>query len=128
MCTVEMGRDTVYHAAIETSQWDPGLLKYKVPKHMTLSHIVNNITDQFLPALHHKYEFKNFKQFDFYRSYKPSVVPNYLQGRLKETILHCVHGQASSNKFVKKDVTQVVVHREIRNKRQESIVHGQFWR
>ena len=68
---------------------------------MTLSHIISNITNQFLPALQYKYVFRNFKQSDLYRSYNPSVVPSYLQGRPKQTILHCLHRQASSNKFVK---------------------------
>jgi len=74
---------------------------------MTLSHIISNITNQFLPALHYKYVFKNFKQSDIYRSYNPSVVPTYLQGRPKQTILHCLHRQASSNKFSQADITQM---------------------
>ena len=72
---------------------------------MTLSHIVNSITNEFLPALHYKYVFKNFKQSDLYRS-NPSVVPEYLQGRPKQTILHCLHRLASSNKFSHLDVSQ----------------------
>jgi len=66
---------------------------------MTLSHIITNITEEFLPALHYKYIYRNFKQSDLYRSYNPAVVPSYLQGRPKPTILHCLHRQASSNKF-----------------------------
>ena len=74
---------------------------------MTPSHIINSITNGFLPALHYKYVFKNFKQSDLYQSYNPSVVPDYLQGRPKQTILHCLHRLASSNKFSHQDVTQV---------------------
>ncbi len=74
---------------------------------MTLSHIISSITTQFLPALHYKYVFKNFKQSDLYRSYNPSVVPDYLQGRPKETILHCLHRQGASNKFVREDIVHV---------------------
>ena len=77
---------------------------------MTLSHIISNITNQFLPALQYKYVFRNFKQSDLYWSYNPSVVPCYLQGRPKQTILHCLHRQASSNKFVKANVTCVAGH------------------
>ena len=66
---------------------------------MTLSHIISNITEEFLPALHYKYIYKNFKQSDLYRSYNPAVVPSYLQGHPKPTILHCLHRQASGNKF-----------------------------
>lgn len=106
-------RDSVYHAAVETNNGAEALnrlLKYAyLPKqrHMTLSHIISNITNQFLPALHYKYVFKNFKQSDIYRSYNPSVVPTYLQGRPKQTILHCLHRQASSNKFSQADITQM---------------------
>ena len=81
------------------------LFKYKYlprQKRMTLSHIISSITNEFLPALHYKYVFKNFKQSDLYRSYNPSVVPAYLQGRP-----HCLHRLASSNKFSQSDVTQV---------------------
>ena len=38
---------------------------------------------------------------------KKTVVPTYLQGRPKQTILHCLHRQASSNKFSQSDVTQM---------------------
>lgn len=77
---------------------------------MTLSHIISNITNQFIPALHYKYVFRNFKQSDIYRSYNPTVVPTYLQGRPKQTILHCLHRQASSNKFSQSDITQMNPH------------------
>ena len=103
----------MYHAAIETNNGTEALnrlLKYKYlpkQKHMTLSHIISNITNQFLPALQYKYVFRNFKQSNLYRSYNPSVVPSYLQGRPKQTILHCLHREASSNKFMKEDVTQI---------------------
>ena len=53
------------------------------------------------------YVFKSFKQDDLYRSYNPSVVPPYLQGRPKQTILHCLSRKASSNKFTPSDVCQV---------------------
>ena len=51
-----------------------------------------------MPALHYKYVYQNFKQSNLYRSYNP-VVPVYLQGRSKATILHCLHRQATSNKM-----------------------------
>ena len=85
------------------------MLKYSYlpkQKHMTLSHIISKITNEFLPALHYKYVFKNFKQSELYHSYNPSIVPDFLQGRPKYTILHCLHRQASSNKFASSDVVQ----------------------
>ena len=100
----------MYHAAVETSNGIEALnklFKYKYlprQKHMTLSHIISSITNEFLPALHYKYVFKDFKQSDLYRSYNPAVVPEYLQG---QTILNCLHRLASSNKFSHSDVSQV---------------------
>lgn len=105
-------RDTAYHAAVETNNGTEALnklFKYQYlprQKRMTLSHIISCIINEFLPALHYKYVFKNFKQSDLYRSYNPAVVPEYLQGRPKQTILHCLHRLASSNKFTHSDVTQ----------------------
>ena len=66
------------------------------------------ITNEFLPALHYKYVFKNFKQSDLYQSYNLAVIPEYLQGRPKQTILHCLNRLASSNKFSHSDVSHVV--------------------
>ena len=43
--------------------------------------------------------FKNFKQTSLNRSYNPSIVPPYLQGRPRGTILHCLHRKASANKY-----------------------------
>ena len=71
---------------------------------MTLSHIITSLIEEFLPALHYKYVYKNFKQSDLYWTYNPTVVPPYLQYRPKLTILHCLHRQASSNKFAEIDV------------------------
>ena len=82
-------------------------LKYKYlprQKHMTLSHIITNIMEEFLPALHHKYVYQNFKQSNLYRTYNPAVVPHFLQGCPKATILHCLHRQAKSNAFKEGDI------------------------
>ena len=117
---MEMGKklDTVYHAGVETNNGTEALnkpFKYNyLPRqkhmhmhmHMTLSHIISSITE-FLPALRYKYVFKNFKQSDLYKSYNPAVVPEYLYGRPKQTIMHCLHRLASSNKFSHSDVPQV---------------------
>lgn len=35
------------------------------------------------------------------------MVPNYLQGCPKQTILHCLHRQASSKKFASSDIVQI---------------------
>lgn len=78
------------------------LLKYHYlprKRQMTLSNIICTIIEEFVPALHYKYIYQNFKQSDLYRSYNPAVVPSFLQGRPKSTVLHCLHRQAKSNKF-----------------------------
>ena len=69
-------------AAVDTNNGAEALnrlLKYQYlprQKHMTLSHIISNITEEFLPALHYKYIYKNIKQSDLYRLYNPAVVPS----------------------------------------------------
>ena len=62
------------------------------------------IIEDFIPAIHYKYVFQNFKQLALYRSYNPAVVPPYLQGCPKSTVLHCLHRRASSNK-----ITEVMI-------------------
>ena len=49
----------------------------------------------------------NFRQTSLYRTYNHSVVPTYLQGRPRSTILHCLHRKASSNKFCCNDIHDV---------------------
>ena len=57
------------------------------------------IFEEFLPDLHYKYIYKNFKLSDLYGLYNPAVIPSYIQGHPKPTILHCLHRQASGNKI-----------------------------
>ena len=100
-------RDNKYHAAVETNNGAEALnklLKYQyLPrgKRMMLSNMIRTIVEEFVPALHYKYIFQNFKQSNSYRSYNPAVVPSYLQGRPKRTVLHCLHRRATSNKVTK---------------------------
>ena len=57
-------QDSVYHTALETINGVEALnrlLKYQYlsrQKQMTLSHIISNITEKFLPALHYRYIYK----------------------------------------------------------------------
>ena len=100
-------------------------------RHMTLSYIMSSITNQFIPAIHYKYYvFRNFKQSDIYRSYNPTVVPSYLHGRPKQTILHCLHRQASINKFSQSDITQMNPHswKVWSEKQQGKARGGRTWR
>lgn len=49
----------------------------------------------------------NFRQTSLYRTYNHSVVPTYLQGRPRSTILYCLHRKVSSNKFCCNDIHDV---------------------
>ena len=106
-------RDTKYHAAVETNNGVEALnklLKYHYlprKRQMTLSNIIRTIIEEFIPALHYKYIYQNFKQSDLYRSYNPALVPSFLQGRPKSTILHCLHRQAKSNKFTESMIIMI---------------------
>ena len=97
-------RDNKYHASVETNNGAEALnrlLKYQYlprQKSMNLSNMIRTVVEEFIPALHYKYVYQNFKQSDLYRSYNPTV-PSYLQGRPKSTVLHCLHRKASSNKI-----------------------------
>jgi len=78
---------------------------------MTLSNMIRTIIEDFIPALHYKYVFQNFKQSASYRSYNPAVVPAYLQGRPKSTVLHCLHRKASSNKITDTMIKATCIHK-----------------
>ena len=74
---------------------------------MTLSFLVIKLIEEFIPALHYKYVFQNFKQTSLYRAYNPVVVPKYLQCRPKSVILHCLHRKSKSLKYTSSDVNEV---------------------
>ena len=92
------------------------LLKYKFlprQKTLTLSFLVIKLIEEFIPALHYKYVFQNFKQTTLYRAYNPAVVPPYLQSKPKSTILHCLHRKSKSLKYSDSDVKEVDMVRGI---------------
>ena len=60
------------------------------------------IVDEFLPISHQKYLFQNYKQSSQYRSYK-SFVPEYLCGRPRSTILHCLERKTKALKYSSSD-------------------------
>ena len=106
-------RDDTYHGAINTNNGAEAmnkLLKYKFlprQKNLTLSFLVIKLIEEFIPALHYKYVFQNFKQTSLYRVYNPVVVPKYLQCRPKSVILHCLHRKSKSLKYTGSDVSEV---------------------
>ena len=104
-------RDDTYHAAIDTNKGTEAqnkLLKYSyMPKQksMTLSGIACLLVDQFLPDAHRNYVLANVKVTEWYRRYK-NFVPEFLRGRPRSVILHCLDRQTKARKYdVKDDVT-----------------------
>ena len=85
------------------------VLKYSyLPKKktMTLSSITTILIEDYLPDARRKYLFQSFQQSPHYRSYNDNI-PAYLQGRPRNTILHCLDRKGSSNKLTLEDVTDV---------------------
>ena len=97
-------RDGSYHAAVNTNNGAETLnkvLKYSfLPKKnsLLLSRVVSLIIDDFLPLSYQKYLFQNYRQSTQYRSYK-SFVPDYLCGRPRSTILHCLERKTKALKY-----------------------------
>ena len=73
---------------------------------MTLSSIATILIEDYLPDAQRKYLFQNFQQSPHYRSYNDNI-PAYLQGRPRNTILHCLDRKGSSNKFTSEDITDI---------------------
>lgn len=73
---------------------------------MTLSSIATILIEDYLPGARRKYLFQNFQQSPHYRSYNDNI-PAYLQGRPRNTILHCLDRKGSSNKFTSEDITDI---------------------
>lgn len=102
-------RDNKYHAAVDTNNGTESLnkaLKYSyLPrrKSLTLSGIATLLVDRFLPDMWQKYIFHNYKISEEYRAYSKDV-PDYLKGRPKHIILHCLERKSKSHKFTKEDV------------------------
>lgn len=53
-----------------------------------------------------KYVFHNYKLSEEYRSYSKDI-PEYLKGRPKSVILHCLERKAKCHKFTKDDIKMV---------------------
>ena len=83
------------------------LLKYSyLPKHkkFSLSSIIVLLVHEFLPDMHKKYLFENFKMTSNYRPYK-DFVPNYLHDRPRSVIKHCLERKSNGQKYAKEDVS-----------------------
>ena len=102
-------RDSKFHAAVNTNNGTESLnklLKYSFlprKRQMTLSAIATLIVEAFLPETYQKYLFLNYKQSAQYRSYK-SFVPEFLHGRPRSVIMHCLERRSKSLKYTQDDV------------------------
>ncbi len=102
-------RDDSYHVAVDTNNGVEAMnktLKYNyLPKgkNITLSHLVTILVEEFLPEAFHKYQKENFAMSKFYRSYN-DFVPDYLQGRPRKVILHCLSRMQKVAKFTKESI------------------------
>ena len=125
-------RDREYHAVVDTNNGAEALnksLKYSyLPKRrsMTLSAVAILLVEDFLPECRKTYLFNNYKQSNEYRTYK-DIVPDYLQDRPRNVILHCLDRQATSMKFEEEDIEDVNLNngefKTIRNSRKERNVN-----
>ena len=103
-------RDSSYHAAVDTNNGTEAqnkLLKYSyLPKRkkLSLSSIIVLLVQEFLPDMHKKYLFENFKMTNNYRQYK-DFVPNYLHDRPRSVIKHCLERKSNGQKYAKEDVS-----------------------
>ena len=100
--------DDTYHAAIDTNNGTEAqskLLKYSyMPKQKSMNGIACLLVDQFLPDAHCNYVLANVKVTEWYRCYK-NFIPEYLCGRHRSVILHCLNRQTKAKKHDTEDVT-----------------------
>ena len=112
-------RDQTYHAAINTTngvESQNKLLKYSYlprKKNITLSQLATILYEEFVPEAHHKYLYLNYHMSETYRKYN-DFVPDYLHGRPRQTIIHCLDRKSSSRKYTSEDILS------------KDITHGKF--
>ena len=73
---------------------------------MMLSSIITLIVEVFLPESYQKYLFQNYKQSSKYRTYN-SFVPDYLHGRPRAIISHCLERRSKALKYTTEDITLI---------------------
>ncbi len=102
-------RDQAYHAAINTTNGVESLnkvLKYSYlprKRNINLSRLVTILYEDFIPESHNKYMFLNYHASSTYRSYN-NFVPEYLNGRPRQVILHCLERKSNSRKYSEEDI------------------------
>ena len=73
-------------------------------KNLTLSHLVTVLMEEYLPESFLKYQKENFAMTESYRSYN-DFVPDYLRGRPRKVVLHCLSRIQKVAKFKKESIT-----------------------
>ena len=102
-------RDQEFYAAVDTNNGTEAmnkLFKYKFMskrKSFTLSALVIQLTERFLPDLQRNYVMQNLKGSAKCRSYK-DFVPDYLHGRPRSVIIHCLDRKCRANKYDDEDI------------------------
>lgn len=82
------------------------LFKYKfMPrrKSFTLSALITLLSDRFLPDLYRNYVLQNVKGLPMYRAYS-DFVPEYLHGKPRSLILHCLERKTKANRYDDDDI------------------------
>ena len=64
------------------------------------------LVQEFLPDMHKRYLFENYKMTSSYRQYK-SFVPDYLHDRPRSVIKHCLERKSNGQKYLKENVSCV---------------------
>ena len=102
-------RDQTYHAAINTTngvESQNKLLQYNYlprKKNLTLSQLVILLYNEFLPESHHKHLYLNYRMSSAHREYS-DFIPEYLRGRPRQVIIHCLNRKSESMKYTEEDI------------------------
>ena len=100
-------RDREFHFAVNTNNGTESVFKYHYlprKKKMMLSSIITLIVEVFLPESYQKYLFLNYKQSSQCRTYN-AFVPDYLHGRPKAVISHCLERRSKAMKYTTEEIT-----------------------
>ncbi len=71
--------------------------------------MVSIIVESYLPEAYQKYQLQNFQMTSSYRSYS-ATVPEYMRGRPKRVILHCLDRMQKANRIPSTRVTIIDVN------------------
>lgn len=70
----------------------------------TLSSLVTLLVERYLPDAQQRYVIPNLQASEWYRKYN-DFVPEFLRGRPRSVILHCMNRQSRSNKYTEETLS-----------------------